>query len=197
MPNRAFKFETMSADDFEELILDMPADEKWELIGGRVIRGMVGARWEHNRIVQNITVAMMNDFRGKRSPCRPFVETFWLKEKLLELQVFPDVMVRCGPLEPGAVHLSDPVVIVEVLSPGSETRDRHEKWALYQKLESVKHYVLVARDKAHVEVFSRGEAGWSGFQVLEGLEAKLRLQAVDFETPLAEIYRDVLSGEQT
>ncbi|MGC1587619.1 MAG: Uma2 family endonuclease, partial [Rhodomicrobium sp.] len=155
MPNRAFKFETMSADDFEELILDMPADEKWELIGGRVIRSMFGARWEHKRIVQNITVAMMNDFRGKRSACRPFDETFWLKEKLLDLQVFPDVMVRCGPLEPGAVHLSDPIVIVEVLSPGSEARDRHEKWALYQKLDSVKHYALVARDKAHVEVFSR------------------------------------------
>jgi hypothetical protein len=50
-------FETMSLDDFEELILDMPTDEKWELIGGRVIRGMVGARWEHNRIVQNIASA--------------------------------------------------------------------------------------------------------------------------------------------
>ena len=55
MPNRAFKFETMSADDFEDLILDMPADERWELIGGRVVRGMVGARWEHHRIVQNIS----------------------------------------------------------------------------------------------------------------------------------------------
>jgi Uma2 family endonuclease len=194
MPNRAFKFETMSADDFEELILDMPADEKWELIGGRVIRGMVGARWEHKRIVQNITVAMMNDFRRKGSACRPFDETFWLKEKLLELQVFPDVMVRCGQLEPGAVHLSDPVVIVEVLSPGSETRDRREKWELYQKLDSVKHYVLAARDKAHVEVFSRGEGEWSGFQVLEGLEKTLKLPAVDFEMTLAEIYRDVLNA---
>ncbi|MGB8735972.1 MAG: Uma2 family endonuclease, partial [Rhodomicrobium sp.] len=87
--------------------------------------------------------------------------------------------------------------IVEVLSPGSEARDRHEKWALYQKLDSVKHYALVARDKAHVEVFSRGEAEWSGFQVLEGLEAKLRLPAVDFEMPLADIYRDVLNEDQS
>jgi Uma2 family endonuclease len=195
MPNRAFKFETMSADDFEELILDMPADEKWELIGGRVVRGMVGARWEHKRIVQNITVAMMNDFRGKRSSCRPFDETFWLMEKLLDLQVFPDVMVRRGTLPPGAAHLSDPAVIVEVLSPGTEARDRHEKWALYQKLDSVKHYVLVARDKAHVELFSRDEGEWSGFQVLDGLEAKLKLPAIDFEMPLADIYRDVLSGQ--
>jgi Uma2 family endonuclease len=67
-------------------------------------------------------------------------------------------MVRCGPLEPGAAHLSDPVLIVEVLSPGTEARDRREKWAPYQKLDSLKHYVLVARDKAHAEIFSRGEA---------------------------------------
>ena len=153
MPNRTFKFETMSADDFEDLILDMPADERWELIGGRVVRGMVGARWEHHRLVQNISFALMQHFRAMNSTCRPYNETFWLKEKLLDLQVFPDVMVRCGPLEPGAVHLSDPVVIVEVLSPGTEARDRHEKWALYQKLDSVKHYVLVARDKASLDIF--------------------------------------------
>ena len=36
------RYEYMSLDDFEELLLDKPADEKWELIGGRVIRGMVG-----------------------------------------------------------------------------------------------------------------------------------------------------------
>ena len=196
LPNRAFKFEIMSADDFEELILDMPVDEKWELIGGRVVRVTVGARREHKRIVQNITVAMMNDFRKRRSPCRPSGETFWLKEKQLDLQVFPDVMVRCGPLEPGAAHLSDPVVIAEVLSLGSESRDRHEKWALYQKLGSVRHYVLVARDKAHVEVFSRGEDEWSGFQVLEGLDAKLSLPAIGFEMPLADIYQDVLGTEE-
>ena len=55
--------------------------------------------------------------------------------------------------------------------------------------------MLVARDKAHVEVFSRGDGEWSGFQVLEGLEARLKLAAIEFEMPLADIYRDVLHGE--
>lgn len=108
--------------------------------------------------MQNVAAEMMNDFRRRGSSCRPYNETFWLKQNLLDLQVLPDVMVRCGPLEPGAAHLSDPVLIVEVLSPGTEARDRREKWAPYQKLDSVKHYVLVARDKAHAEIFSRGEA---------------------------------------
>ena len=46
------QYEYMSLDDFEELLADKPADEKWELLGGRVVRMMVGARWEHNRIVR-------------------------------------------------------------------------------------------------------------------------------------------------
>lgn len=194
MANVARKFETLCLDDFEELILDMPADEKWELIGGRVIRGMVGARWEHHRIVQNLSFALFNHFRLKGSPCRPYNETFWLKEKTLNLKVFPDVMVRCGPLAPGATDLSDPVVVVEVVSPGTENRDRIEKWGLYQKLPSVMHYVLAARDRPYVEVFSRGEKGWSGYGAIEGLNQLLTLPAIDFEMALAEVYRDVLAG---
>ena len=59
LPDRRPGFEYMDFDDFEELLLDRPEHEKWELIGGRVIRGMVGARWEHNRIVANISSALL------------------------------------------------------------------------------------------------------------------------------------------
>lgn len=65
------QYEYMSLDDFEELLADKPADEKWELISGRVVRMMVGARQEHNRICQNIATAMMTDLRRKGSDCRP------------------------------------------------------------------------------------------------------------------------------
>lgn len=44
----------MSLDDFEDLLADQPDDERWELISGRLVRMMVGARWEHNIIVGNL-----------------------------------------------------------------------------------------------------------------------------------------------
>ena len=69
-------FEYMDLDDFEELLADKPAHEKWELINGRVVRMMVGARWEHKRIVQNITSALLTGFRARGSDCRPYDETF-------------------------------------------------------------------------------------------------------------------------
>jgi len=186
-------FEYMALDDFEELLADKPADEKWELIGGRVIRMMVGARWEHKRIVQNITSAMLTTFRAKGSSCRPYDETFWLKEAPLDLAVFPDVMVRCGDLASGAASLSDPTVIVEVLSDGSSRRDRIEKWALYQTLPSLAHYALVSRDEARVEIMDRHDGEWTGLRLLSRADDLLAFPAVDFEMTLIEVYRDVLT----
>ena len=191
MQERAPGYEYMSFDDFEELLLDKPEHERWELLGGRVLRGMVGARWEHKRIVQNLTVAMMNRFRASGSSCRPFDETFHLRDRSIELNALPDVMVRCGALETGETYLADPVVIVEVLSDGTGQRDRGEKWQRYQKLPSLRHYVLIQRDRPYVEAFHRAEVGWSGLAVLEGLDAVLRLPAVEFEMSLAEVYADV------
>ena len=74
-----------------------------ELIGGRVIRGMVGASIEHQRLVGNIDFAFKDHFRKRRIPCESLRQTFWLKEKLLDLQVFPDVMVHCGAIPAGSI----------------------------------------------------------------------------------------------
>jgi Uma2 family endonuclease len=187
------QYEYMSLDDFEELLADKPADEKWELIGGRVVRMMVGARWEHHFICKNIAFGVERRLREKGSPCHVFLETFFMKEKTLDAATLPDVMVQCGPLAPGASSVNNPTVLVEVMSEGSKARDRFEKWAVYQRLPSLKHYALVERDRPHVETFDRSGDVWSGVQILDGLEAMLALPAIGVDLPLSEIYRDVIS----
>ncbi len=187
-------FEYMTLEDFEELLLDKPEHEKWELIGGRVIRGMVGARWEHKQIVLNISLTLNNHFRRSGSGCRAFEETFWLKEKLLDLGAFPDVLVFCRKLMEGATSVHDPVVLFEVLSSGTQKRDRHDKWSLYQKLPSLQHYILVERDRPYVDVFSRVGEDWAAYQALDGMARTLKLPAIQFEMSVAEIYRDVVDA---
>src|SRR5262245_5863057 len=113
-------FEYMDLDDFEKLLLDKPADEKWELINGRFVRGMVGARWEHHEIVQNVNFALRNHIRAKQLPCKTFTGTFWLKQRFLKRAVFPDIMVRCAPMERNAVSIDDPVILTEIVAPSSE-----------------------------------------------------------------------------
>ena len=188
------QYDYMDLDDFEELLADKPRDEKWELIGGRVVKMMTGARWEHHFIIQNLNFALTGQLRGRGSACRVFTEFFRLQERSLDSSVLPDVIVRCGPMAPGATSLNDPTVLVEVMSNGSVGRDRVEKWRVYQKLPSLQHHVLIERDKALIEVFDRAGEAWFNERMIEGLDATLDFSAIDVSIPVSEIYRDVLSA---
>ncbi len=90
--------------------------------------------------------------------------------------------------------LSDPTVLVEVMSDGSVGRDRIEKWRVYQKLASLRHCVLVERDKPLIEIFDRAGETWATHRTIVGLDATLDLPAINVSVPLAEIYRDVLTA---
>jgi Uma2 family endonuclease len=188
------KSERMSLDDFEELLLNRPEDEKWELIDGVLVKGMVGARVEHHIIISNIDYALHDRFKRNGIPCRVFRESFFLKKRENDLAALPDVMVRCGKIEPGATSIEDPIVLFEVVSPGSEGKDRLIKRIAYQKLPSLKHYVLVERDRPFIDHYIRTPEGWRGEVPLETLDAVLRLDAIEFEMPVAEIYRDVIAA---
>ena len=191
MTNPALQFETMDLDDFEELLADMPADERWELIGGRVVRMMAGARWEHNVIIQNLAGGLRERLRASASPCRTLTETFRLRSVARKSSLLPDIIVHCRPLPPGAAAIEDATVLVEVLSEGTRARDRWEKWAIYQTLPGLMHYALVERDRAHVEVMDRTGGSWSALRPVAGLDATLALEAIGVGVPLSEIYRDV------
>ena len=184
----------MSLEDFEELLADAPDDERWELISGRVVRMMVGARWEHNRIISNLAAGFDARFRSIGSPCRTLRETFRLKEAGSASSLLPDLLVFCQRPPPGATFLSDASIVVEVLSDGTKRRDREDKWAVYQTLPGLRYYVLVTRDRPHVETINRGENGeWSGHSIASGLGARLTLPAFGIDMPLSEIYADVLT----
>jgi Uma2 family endonuclease len=186
------KRDRISLDDFEELHLTKPEDEKWELIDGMLVRGMIGARVEHHYIVDNIGNALSDHLRRTGLPCRVFRESFFLKRREDDLAALPDIMVHCGKVAPGATSVSDPVVLLEVVSPGSEGKDRVTKRIAYQRLPSLQHYVLVERDRPFVDHYIRTADGWRGEVALEAFDSLLRLAAIGFEISLAEIYRDVL-----
>ena len=188
------QYDTTSLDDFEDLLPDMPHDQRWELIDGRVIKAMVGVRWDHNIISQNIAYSFREQLRATKAPCRVFLATFYMKNKSIESATLPDVMVSCGPLSTGATSIDNPVILVEVMSRGSAARDRTEKWRAYRRLSSLQHYLLVERDSACVDVFDRTGEAWASLRRLEGLEAVLGLPALGLSLPLTDIYRDVLTA---
>ncbi len=177
--------------DFEEMLLNRPEHEKWELIDGRVIKSMVGARWEHHQIISNIDFALQSHFRGRNSACRVFRETFYLSREADHLNALPDLMVFCGKLEPGQTSIDKPLILFEVLSPGTAANDRTTKRIAYQRLESLETYVLIERDRVLVDVYRREPDGWHGDPPLDRLDQALALPEFELSLSLADIYRDV------
>jgi Uma2 family endonuclease len=77
--------------------------------------------------------------------------------------------------------------VFEILSPATELVDRTDKRRDYQRLESLRHYVLIAQDAPRVEIYSRTGPSWR-FDEIEGQDATLPLDALEITLPLAEIY---------
>ncbi len=184
-------FEYMDLDDFEEYLADKPEHEKWELIGGRVVKLMVGAQMQHHRIVRNLAFELEAKLRARGSDCDVFSETFWLKERFLSLAVFPDIMVQSGlPEDSDDTALNAPVVLVEVISPGSRNRDFGDKWDLYRRLPSLQHYLMIDRDRPVVDVFDRVDAAsWTGPRRVAGMNGVIALPALAIDIPMSAIYR--------
>jgi Uma2 family endonuclease len=100
----------------------------------------------------------------------------------------PDVVVRCGPPVTPA-YITDPVVVVEVLSPSTMDNDRVPKLRFYKALPTVQHIVLVYYDQMCGEHYWRMEDGWR-FEAVTAPEQTLALEAVDFRMELAQVYFD-------
>jgi Uma2 family endonuclease len=101
----------------------------------------------------------------------------------------PDVVVRCGAAGVGT-YITDPLVIVEVLSPSTMDVDRGPKLDFYKSLPTVRHIALVYQDQMRVEHYRRSEQGFD-LEVLKQAQDVLHFEAVEFRIDLARVYFDV------
>jgi Uma2 family endonuclease len=157
---------------------------KHEYVRGRVY-AMVGASKVHNRIALNIGYTLDRHLRG--GPCSVFVLD--VKVRIGEIFYYPDVSVTCSGTDTDPFFCAEPSLIVEVLSPATEAVDRPDKRLAYQLLPSLREYVLVSQEKREVQVYRRQGQGWD-LEVFLDTDV-VRLESIEFELPLAEVYRDV------
>ena len=157
---------------------------KHEYVRGRVY-AMVGASRAHNRIALNIGYALDRHLRG--GPCDVFVSD--VKVRVGEIFYYPDVCVTCSPTDTDPYFSTEPSLIVEVLSSTTEAVDRLDKRLAYQSLPSLREYVLVSQEKREVQIYRRQTQGWD-LEVFLDMDI-VRLQSIEFELPLAEVYRDI------
>jgi Uma2 family endonuclease len=103
-------------------------------------------------------------------------------------------MVVCG--EPQFADnvfdtVTNPSVIVEVLSPSTEAYDRGAKFESYRTLESLQDYILIAQDRIHIEHYARQTGGTWSFQEISDREGALSIPSLQCEIPVSGIYENV------
>jgi Uma2 family endonuclease len=101
--------------------------------------------------------------------------------------LYPDVIVACD--EQTGTMLTNPVVVIEVLSPSTEKRDRGAKFQAYKALPSVEEYVLIGSEHRAIEVHWRDGNFWRQYHYYEGDQVALKSLGISF--PFDEVYRRI------
>lgn len=170
--------------DFERL-----SKERHEFLDGTVY-AMAGESPRHSTICFNLYIIVGSQIRGKR--CRGFSPNMKIATNNQGLFSYPDLAIVCG--EP-VLHntkgdvLLNPAVIFEVLSPSTEHYDRGEKFLRYiNGIETLTDYVLISQDKPLIGRFEKQADGEWAKTEFAGLESVLRLESIECEIALEELY---------
>jgi Uma2 family endonuclease len=172
-------------------ILDWPGDgsgQKFELIDGEP-RAMAPASVAHGIILANVAGILRSHLIGSR--CYVVVEPGVIPRVRSDANIrVSDLAVTCEAPDGGQRALTEPTLVVEILSPSNESETRENVWA-YTTIPTVREILLIRSTRIAAELIRRGvDGGWpANPQSLEA-DAALFLESLDFSCPLAAIYEN-------
>ena len=172
----------------EYLALERNAEFKSEYLNGRII-AMTGGSIPHNYIAGNIYAGLLARFSGRS--CHVFIADIKVRFGRGINYTYPDVMALCGAPGYGDEHrdiLTNPALVVEVLSNSTQAYDRGDKFKGYKAIDSLREYLLVSQDEVKVEHFVREGDFWPSTLVTD-LDATVELRSVGCTLPMRDIYR--------
>jgi Uma2 family endonuclease len=176
----------------EYLVRERAAEYRSEYLAGEV-RATTGASRKHDRIAMNLGALLHGQLRG--GPCEPFMSDMRVKVEGTGAYLYPDVVVACGASSLEDEHqdtLLNPVLVVEVLSPGTADFDHNGRWEHYRRIPTLTDYLLLSRAEPRVERYARQSEGLWLFSETSGLDATLRLESIGCTLALRDVYERVL-----
>jgi Uma2 family endonuclease len=173
----------------EYLVYERDSGMKHEYEDGEIV-AMAGGSVRHSALAARISTALEI---SRRPGCTVFQSDLRVRVLATGKATYPDVSMICGPIErdPGDATgetVTNPTLIVEVLSPSTEQVDRGSKWQHYQRTPSLQEYVLVSQFESRVEWYRRlPSGGWEYHDVTEGVVQLASGVTLD----LARLYADL------
>jgi Uma2 family endonuclease len=160
-----------------------------EYFAGEVFAQAGGTR-RHSQIATNIIVTLGNLLKEK--DCMVHGRNMRIHIEATGYQAYPDVSVVCSPVEGESEEvISNPVLLVEVLSPSTADFDRGGKFGHYRQIPSLQEYLLFWQDEPHVEQHTRSADGLWVLRELVGLDQTLQLISLGQPLSLRDVYDKV------
>ena len=174
----------------EYFALEEVAEYKSEYYNGRIY-AMAGGSLNHARLTNNLVTLFNTAFFEK--PCEVFNSDVKVAVQADNFYAYPDISVVCG--EPELLlsrndTITNPILIVEVLSRSTRNYDRGDKFMFYRALPSLQTYLLVHQDRITVEHYQKMDNSWN-FKVYTELTDVIILPALQMELSLARLYNKV------
>ena len=174
----------MSLDEFTDWALTQ--DRKYEYYKGEIydVYAMAGAKADHNVIALNVFAALHGLLKARQ--CQAFIADMMVRVEADNVGYYPDVMVTCSPEDRAREKFkTDPVLIVEVLSPSTAAYDLGNKFASYRLIPTLQHFVFIDPESRRIDHFQREGDRWV---LLPSGVDHLELPALDCRIATADVF---------
>lgn len=175
----------------EYLANENASEFRSEFYDGEVF-AMTDASVKQNRIKENLGGEIYAKLKGGK--CQSFSSDQRVKVQDTGLIAYPDIIVVCGELkldDTDAYSIVNPQVIIEILSPSTQRRDRVFKFAHYQQFPTLKEYILVSQTDMDIEHMVRNENDRWELTATWGAEGEFRLASLPISIKRADIFAGV------
>ncbi len=175
----------------EYLAFEEASETKHEYVNGEVY-AMAGGSPEHGRLASKLTHLLGLALGGR--PCETYSSDVRIRIEATKRSAYPDLSIVCGQLQTSPVDkdaVINPSVLVEVLSPSTETTDRIEKWAHYRRIPSLQAYVLVSQSEQRIEAYRRDGTRWIYEEAGPG--ETLRIGGIEVDVAVDALYASAVA----
>ncbi|BAZ87347.1 Uma2 family endonuclease [Dolichospermum compactum] len=175
----------------EYLELEEKSEFKNEYIDGEIIP-MTGGTTNHNEIAGNFYLHFKLKMRNQHYKIYMGDVKLWIPR--YQIYTYPDIMVIQG--EPiyqgtGTTQVTNPLMIVEVLSKSTINYDKTDKFRFYRSLPELKEYIMINQYECFIEQFAKNAEGQWVLTEYESVNDILSLKSIDFQIPFSDIYEGV------
>jgi Uma2 family endonuclease len=167
------------------------SQEKHEYYRGEIF-AMAGASIQHNQIASNAHVAIGSFLSGK--DCRVFQSDLKIYAEQNSLFTYPDLSIVCGKIETLENHkdvVTNPIVLIEVLSLATQDYDRGGKFKLYREIASLKEYILISSLEVLVEKYIKQDNGTWVLQEYKSANDIFVIGPIGMQVEVGNLYKNV------